>query len=121
MIKRVTTREYINPGENTVDYAIIFIPNEQFYSFIQEPDTIIMDEVLRQKVILCSLFTLYPVLAVMRQTMENFNLERTTSEILRLLTDFSKRWKAYKERFKMIGDRLDVAKKECDTSVCSRR
>lgn len=53
----------------------------------------------------------------MRQTIENFNLELTTSEILRLLTDFSKCWKAYKERFKVMGDRLDAAKKECDTSV----
>jgi DNA recombination protein RmuC len=29
MIKQVTTRDYINPSDNTVDYVLIFIPNER--------------------------------------------------------------------------------------------
>jgi DNA recombination protein RmuC len=44
MIKQVTTRDYINPAENTIDYVIIFIPNEQIYSFINESDRTLMDE-----------------------------------------------------------------------------
>lgn len=120
MIKQVTTREYINPSENTVDYVIIFIPNEQVYSFINETDPTIMDEALRQKVILCSPFTLYAVLAVIRQAVENFNLEKTASEILRLLTDFSRQWTMYKEKFKAMGERLDAAKKEYDALVTTR-
>ena len=120
MIKQVTTREYINPADNTVDYVIIFIPNEQVYSFIQESDMTIMDEALRQKVILCSPFTLYAVLAVIRQTIENVNLERTASEILRLLAEFSKQWKLYKEKFKVMGDRIDAAKKEYDILATTR-
>ena len=80
----------------------------------------IMDEALRQKVILCSPFTLYAVLAVIRQTIENFNLERTASEILKLLAEFSKQWKTYKEKFKVMGDRIDAAKKEYDILVTTR-
>jgi DNA recombination protein RmuC len=120
MIKQVTGREYINPAENTVDYVIIFIPNEQVYGFIQESDTTIMDEALKQKVILCSPFTLYAVLAVIRQTIENFTLERTASEILQLLADFSKQWKLFKDKFKVMGDRLDAAKKEYDILATTR-
>ncbi len=120
MIKQVTTREYINTADNTVDYVIIFIPNEQVYGFIQESDATIMDEALRQKVVLCSPYTLYAVLAVIRQTIENVNLERTASEILTLLAEFSKQWKAYKEKFKVMGDRLDAAKKEYDTLATTR-
>ena len=120
MIRQVTSREYINPAENTVDYVIMFIPNEQVYGFIQESDTTIMDEALKQKVILCSPFTLYAVLAVIRQTIENFNLERTASEILKLLAEFSKQWKLYKEKFKAMGDRIDAAKKEYDTLNTTR-
>lgn len=120
MIRQLTTRDYINPVENTVDYVIMFIPNEQVYSFINESDMTIMDEALRQKVILCSPFTLYAVLAVIRQAIENFNLERTASEILKLLSEFSKQWNAYKEKFKIMGERLDAAKKEYDTLVTAR-
>jgi DNA recombination protein RmuC len=120
MIRQLTTRDYINPVENTVDYVIMFIPNEQVYSFINEADITIMDEALKQKVILCSPFTLYAVLAVIRQAIENFNLERTASEILKLLSEFSKQWNAYKEKFKIMGERLDAAKKEYDTLITTR-
>jgi len=120
MIKQVTTRDYINPSDNTVDYVIIFIPNEQVYSFINEADTTIMDEALKQKVILCSPFTLYAVLSVIRQAIENFNLERTASEILRLLGEFSKQWNAYKDKFRIMGERLDAAKREYEILVTTR-
>ncbi len=112
MLKQVTTRDYINPSDHTVDYVLMFIPNEQVYSFINESDTAIMDEALKKKVVLCSPFTLYAVLAVIRQSIENFNLDQTASEILKLLGEFLKQWENYKERFRVMGDRLDSAKKE---------
>ncbi len=120
MIRQVTTRDYINPSDNTVDYVIIFIPNEQVYGFINEADPAIMDEALKQKVILCSPFTLYAVLAVIRQSIENFNLEQTASEILKLLGEFSKQWNAYKDKFRLMGERLDAAKKEYDAITTTR-
>jgi DNA recombination protein RmuC len=120
MIKDVTNREYINPADNTVDYVIVFIPNEQIYSFINESDTTIIDVALKQKVILCSPFTLYAVLAVVRQAVENFNLEKTASEILELLGEFSKQWKLYKDKFSVMGERLAAASKEYETLVTTR-
>lgn len=120
MIKQVTTRDYINTADNTVDYVIVFIPNEQVYSFVNEADATIMDEALKQKVILCSPFTLYAVLAVIRQAVANFNLERTASEILKQLGEFSKQWGLYKERFEAMGKRIDDAKKEYDILTTTR-
>ena len=79
-----------------------------------------MDEALKQKVILCSPFTLYAVLAVIRQAVASFNLERTASEILTLLGEFSKQWGLYKEKFEAMGKRLDDARKEYDTLVTTR-
>jgi DNA recombination protein RmuC len=120
MIKQVTNRAYIDTTDNTVDYVIVFIPNEQVYSFINEADPTIIDEALKQKVILCSPFTLYAVLAVIRQAVANFNLERTASGILKLLGEFSKQWSLYKEKFESMGKRLDDAKKEYDILVTTR-
>lgn len=120
MIKQVTNRAYIDTADNTVDYVIVFIPNEQIYSFVHESDPTLMDEALRQKVILCSPFTLYAVLAVIRQAVANFNLERTASEILRLLGEFSKQWGLYKEKFETIGKRIDDVRKEYDILVTTR-
>lgn len=120
MMKQVTSRDYINTADNTVDYVIMFVPNEQVYGFINEADPTIMDEALKQKVILCSPFTLYAVLSVVRQAIENFNLERTASEILKLLADFSKQWTAYKDKTTAVGEKIDAARKEFDLLVTTR-
>ena len=120
MIRQVTGREYINPEENTVDYVLVFIPNEQVYGFINETDPTIMDEALRQKVILCSPFTLYAVLAVIRRAIENFNLEQTASEILKLLMDFTKQWGLFKEKLESMGAKLEAARKEYDILQTTR-
>lgn len=120
MIKDVTGREYINPSEDTVDYVLVFIPNEQVYGFLNESAPTLMDEALAKKVILCSPFTLYAVLAVIRQAVRNFSLERTASEILRLLEDFQKQWGMYKEQFDTLGKRIDDTRKAYEVLSTTR-
>lgn len=119
-VKEVTTRDYINPTENTVDYVIVFIPNEQVYSFINENDSSIMDDALKNKVILCSPVTLYAILAIIRQAIDNFNLEKTAAEILSLLGEFNKQWNNFKEGMDKMGNRLDDAQKEFQKLVTTR-
>lgn len=119
-IKEVTCRDYINPEENTIDYVIVFIPNEQIYSFIQENDGFVMDEALRTKVILCSPITLYAVLAVIRQAVDNFNLQRTTNDILSLYGAFNKQWESYVASFEKLGRKIDEVKSEYDGLTSTR-
>ena len=119
-VKEVTTRDYINPTDNTVDYVIVFIPNEQVYSFINENDASIMDDALKSKVILSSPVTLYAILAIIRQAIDNFNLEKTAAEILSLLGEFNKQWNNFKEGMDRMGNRLDDAQKEFQKLVTTR-
>ena len=114
-IKEVTTREYIDPGAGTVDYVLVFIPNEQVYGFIHEHDASLLDDALRSKVVLCSPLTLYAVLAVIRQSVENFRLEQASAKILDLLVSFKKQWKMFVDCMDTIGKRLDDASKAFDT------
>jgi DNA recombination protein RmuC len=120
MIRDVTGREYINPADNTVDYVLVFIPNEQVYGFINESDATIMDEALKRKVVLCSPFTLYAVLAVIRQSIENFNLEQATAEMQILLGNFYKQWNLYKRSFDNMGKKIDEARREYEALVTTR-
>jgi DNA recombination protein RmuC len=119
-VKEVTTRDYINPEANTVDYVLVFIPNEQVYGFIHENDRAIMDDAIKNKVVLCSPLTLYAILAVIRQAVDNFKLESTAAEILRQLGSFNKQWGLFKSGFDMMGRRLDDAKKEFDKLMTTR-
>jgi DNA recombination protein RmuC len=97
-IKEVTTRDYINPSEGTLDYTLIFIPNEQVYGFIHEQDNTIVDYALQNHVVICSPLTLFAVLAVIRQSADNFRLESKTREIQQSIGDFRKQWDMYKEQ-----------------------
>ena len=81
-IKEIQNREYINPAENTLDFVLLFIPNEQVFCLIQEKMPDVMDVALKQKVVLCSPFTLYAMLSVIRQAHEHFRYEKDLKKII---------------------------------------
>ena len=120
-VGEVLTRDYINPEENTVDYVLVFIPNEQIYAFMNENDRSLMDDALRNKVILCSPITLYAILAIIRQAVDNFNLEKTASEIMSLLGAFNKQWDAFVNSFDKMGKRIEEAQNEFNNLTSTRR
>jgi DNA recombination protein RmuC len=120
-VKEVTSREYINPEQNTVDYVLLFIPNEQIYSFIHEQDSSIMDEGIKNRVIFCSPITLFAVLAVVRQAVDNFALEKTSNEILSLLGSFKNQWNEFLKKMDLLGKRIADAQKEYEALTTTRR
>ena len=120
-IKEITTRDYINPDDNTVDVVIMFIPNEQVYAFINENDKTILDEAIKNKVALCSPLTLFAILAVIRQAIENFNIERTANQILSLMGNFRKQWSMYVDSQDKMGKRLEEAQKEFEKLTGTRK
>lgn len=120
-IKEVTTRDYINPAENTVDYVLVFIPNEYMYAFIMENDPNIIDEALKQRVILCSPITLYAILAIIRQAVDNFSLEQKASQIIELMGLFHKQWNEFLKSLENMGKKIDDAKKEFERLTTTRK
>jgi DNA recombination protein RmuC len=104
-IREVATREYIDPEGGTLDYMLVFIPNEQVYGFIHEHDPELLDVALAQKVVVCSPLTLFAILAVIRQASDNFKLTQQTNAILQALGGFNNEWRKFKEQM----DKLDRA------------
>jgi DNA recombination protein RmuC len=119
-IKEVTTRAYIDPENGTVDYVLVFIPNEQVYGFIHEHDPALLDDALRQKVVLCSPLTLYAMLAVIRQTAESYHLQQTSREILAVLGAFARQWEKYSELVDRMGKSLEQTVAHYDALVTTR-
>lgn len=120
-VKEVNNRDYINPAENTVDYVIVFIPNEQVYGFINDNDRTLLDDAMKSKVILCSPVTLYAILAVIRQAVDNFSLEKTASQILALLGTFNKQWEEFQKSLDKMGKKIDEAHDEYQALTTTRR
>ncbi|MGH7255683.1 MAG: DNA recombination protein RmuC, partial [Nitrospirales bacterium] len=120
-IKEVTTRDYIDPEQGTVDSVLVFIPNEQIYAFIHEQDSSILDDAIRHSVVLCSPLTLFAILAVIRKAIDNFTLEQTSNEILSLLGAFKKQWDAFVSKLEVLGRRIGDAQREYEAITSTRR
>lgn len=127
-IKEIQTREYINSGENTLDFVLLFIPNEQVFGFIQEQVPDLLDTALGQKVVLCSPFTLYAMLSLIRQAYENFRYEQNIKEIIQLIDQFVAIYVRFKDRFddmgkiigkleQQYGDLVSKSVKQLDTKI----
>jgi DNA recombination protein RmuC len=61
------------------------------------------------------------VLAVIRQAVENFALERTSNEILSLLGSFNKQWNEFLRKLELLGKRIGDAQKEYEALMTTRR
>ncbi|TSC59160.1 MAG: DNA recombination protein RmuC [Candidatus Peregrinibacteria bacterium Greene0416_62] len=110
-IKEVQTRDYINPEDQTMDYVLLFVPNEQIYTFINEIDPDLLDEAMRGKTILCSPMTLYAILAVIRQSIDSFSVEIKSKEMLSLFGGFKQQWEKFKEQMTTVQTRFDLVHK----------
>jgi DNA recombination protein RmuC len=119
-VKEVTTRDYINPEDKTLDYVLVFIPNEQVYAFINQNDPGLIDEALRNKVILCSPFTLFAILAIIRQSLDNFSMEKTAADMLRLVNAFKKEWEKFADSMEKMGEKLEAARREYQALTTTR-
>jgi DNA recombination protein RmuC len=120
-IKEIAGREYIDPEGGTVDCALMFIPNESIYSYIHQADPSLLDEAIRNRIVCCSPLTLFAVLAVIRQAVENFALQKASDEILSHLGRFNKEWGKFAEALKTLGDRLSKTQDAYDKLVGTRK
>lgn len=105
-IKQVTTREYINPEDNTVDFVILFIPNEMIFSFIYEKMNSVWTEAMRQRVVFTGPFSFTATLRLIRQSYSNFKIQNNVLKIVTLIKEFEREFAKYNEEFTKIGDRI---------------
>jgi DNA recombination protein RmuC len=119
-VKELSGRAYIDPHD-TLDEVLLFIPNESVYAFVHTHDRGLLDMALGQKVVLCSPCTLFSVLAVVRQAVEQAQLQRTSDEILHLLADFEEQWRRFSEAFDKVGRQLDTVQRSWDDLAGTRR
>jgi DNA recombination protein RmuC len=119
-VRELADRGYREP-DAAIDCVLLFIPNEALFGFIQEHDRGLVDEALQRKIVLCSPMTLFAVLAVVRQAVENFQLERTSDQILSLLGDFRTQWDKFVDEFDKLGTHLARSQKTYDALCTTRR
>lgn len=112
-VKELTERAYVDPAV-TVDYLLLFVPNESVYGFLHEHDGELIDFALARKVVLCSPTTLFAVLAIIRHAVDNFLIEQRSHEILAALGELRVQWERWEEPIEKMRRGLDSAQRAFD-------
>jgi DNA recombination protein RmuC len=114
-IRQVTTRDYINPLNNTVDFVILFIPNEMIFSYIYENMQEIWTQAMSEKVIFAGPFNFTATLRLIRQSYANFTIQKGIYSIISQIRTFEEEFKKYNDEFVKIGDRITSLSDQYET------
>lgn len=119
-IKQVTSRDYINPEDKTVDFVILFIPNEMIFSYIYDKMPDLSQEAMESKVILAGPFSFTAILRMIRQSYENFRVQKNIYNIIGHVKAFEKEFDNFSGEFYKIGDRISSLQKQYDNVSSTR-
>ncbi len=121
-VRELARRDYAKVDNRpAIDNVLMFVPNETIVGFIHEHAPTLVDDALRDRVILCSPLTLFAFLGVIRQAFENFRLEQTSREVLVLLGQFDLQFGKYAAQVEKVKKQLDTVVGSMDDLVGTRR
>ena len=120
-VKAIEKRTYIDPEGGTVDFVLMFIPNESIYAFLNQEDRDLIDFSLSRKVLLCSPITLYAVLSLIRQSVSNFSMEQKAGEMQKLVGVFKEQWEKFIDKLDALGKTLGTVSSHYEELTGTRR
>ncbi|MBD3279790.1 MAG: DNA recombination protein RmuC [Candidatus Pacebacteria bacterium] len=100
-VKKVA--KYIDPEHDTLDYAILFVPNEMVFSFINQRLPEVIDEALAKRVIMVSPFTFLIVARTVIESYRNFMIGDKLKEVVKTIDEFVVEWGRFGEEFAKFG------------------
>ena len=99
----------------------MFIPNDSVLNFVQDNDPAFLELfALDNKVVVCSPWSLYIVLSIVRQASQLYKLEKKTIQAVNYIQSFKKQWAAYKDADDKIDKKLTEVNTVRDTVTGTR-
>ena len=112
--------EYINPAQNTLDYAIMFVPNEAVFSFVNQTLPHIVDMAMGKRVLIVSPFTFLIVARTVMESYRNFMIGDKLKEVVRYIDDFVGEGDKFKMGFEKYGRTLVTLQKDYEDLTGTR-
>jgi len=110
-IKDITSKDYINPENQTLDFVVMFIPNEMIFSFIYEKLPDINQYCNERRVVLAGPFGFTAVLRLVLQAYKNFRYEKSLQQILGLISKFQTEYGKFGESLERLGKQIETTQK----------
>jgi DNA recombination protein RmuC len=119
-IKQVTSRDYINPEERTLDFVILFVPNEMVFSVICDQLSEVTEEAMRKKVIIAGPFSFAAITRMIRQSYDNFRIQEDLHRLVGLIGKFKEEFGKYNVEFDKLGERINSMTKQYEAVSTTR-
>jgi len=119
-IKQITTRDYINPTEHTVDFVILFIPNEMIFSFIYDKMNDVWEEAMAKKVVMAGPFSFTAILRMVKQAYTNFRYQENLQHIIGLIQTFDTEYQKFSLEVDVLGKRIYSSAEQFDKVAKTR-
>jgi len=105
-IKQVTNRDYINPEEKTLDFVILFVPNEMIFSVINDKLYDVVEEANEKKVAIVGPVSFITFLRIIHQSYDNFKIQEDLHRVVNLIGKFKEEFNKYNSEFDHLGNKL---------------
>ncbi len=105
-IKQITSRDYINPEEKTLDFVILFVPNEMIFSVINDKLYDVVEEANEKKVAIVGPVSFITFLRIIHQSYDNFKIQEDLHRVVNLIGKFKDEFAKYNTEFDNIGSKI---------------
>lgn len=101
-ITEVKSRGYTSTENDCLGLAILFVPSEMIFSFIQQKYPAIVADSMRSKIILASPFTLLSLVFLIQREYQYFYQSQNIQKIFQVIEEFSKDYSRFEEEIKLL-------------------
>jgi DNA recombination protein RmuC len=119
-VKVSKVAEYIDSTQNTLDYAILFVPNEMIFSYINQKFPELVDDAIRQHVLIVSPFTFLIVARTVMESYRNFMIGDKLKDVVKSVDEFVKEWQQFRLKFEKYGRSLDTLRSDYEELTGTR-
>lgn len=112
--------KYIDVENGTLDYAIMFVPNEMLFSFINQQMPEVVDEAMAKKIMMVSPFTFLIVARTVMESYRNFMMENNLRKIIKHIQEFVGEWERFTGEFEKFDGAIGKLRETYDQIVTTR-
>ena len=118
-VKKLASKAYFNQFERSPEFVILFVPGDQFLSAALDVKPSLLDDALRNKVLLVTPTSLVALLKVVAYGWMQFKLAENAEEIRDLAIELQRRLGTFTGHLAAVGAKLDSSVKSYNNAIAS--
>jgi len=118
-VKKLASKAYFEQFERSPEFVILFVPGDQFLSAALDVKPSLLDDALRNKVLLVTPTSLVALLKVVAYGWMQFKLAENAGEIRDLAIELQRRLGTFTGHLAAVGAKLDSSVKSYNSAIAS--